>query len=71
MDLLQMHTNFSNVDFYCLNNFKQETYKLHQFIQPFNSEFIHNVSEFKLFKLNYNKVIMDSKFIKHALKNKF
>lgn len=41
-------TNFpQEMDFYCFDKIQKEAYKLHQFTQPNNDEFIHQVSCFQ------------------------
>ena len=41
-------TNFpQEMEFYCFDKIQKEAYKLHQFTQPNNDEFIHQVSCFQ------------------------
>ena len=49
MDLQTMNTtNFpQEMEFYCFDKIQKEAYKLHQFTQPNNDEFIHQVSCFQ------------------------
>ena len=43
MEVFQFHNNLST-NFNCVHHFEQEAWKIHQFAQPYNLEFIEQVS---------------------------
>ena len=43
MEVFQFHNNIST-NFNCVHHFEQEAWKIHQFAQPYNLEFIEQVS---------------------------
>ena len=61
MDLQTMNTTNvpQEMEFFCFDKIQKEAYKLHQFTQPNNDEFIHQVSYFQfriIFLLKSNNI---------------